>query len=108
MKCKVGDMALIVKSMAGNEGKVVTCLEYMGHDPGIIIWEDKVINLTNAKDWWRIDVKLNMLQIYNDGTVVLEENHSPFCRDDFLMPIGNRDAPMEVKEDEKLPSAVPV
>lgn len=28
MNCKQGDLAIIVKSRAGNEGKIVTCLRY--------------------------------------------------------------------------------
>lgn len=30
MRCRVGDMALIVESCAGNEGKIVQCLELAG------------------------------------------------------------------------------
>lgn len=30
MRCRVGDMALIVESCAGNEGKIVQCLEMVG------------------------------------------------------------------------------
>jgi hypothetical protein len=33
MNCKKGDLAIIVKSMAGNEGKIVTCLEF---DPAVL------------------------------------------------------------------------
>ena len=30
MNCKPGDLAVIVKSLAGNDGKVVKCIKYIG------------------------------------------------------------------------------
>lgn len=30
MNCKQGDLAIIVESMAGNEGKIVRCVEFFG------------------------------------------------------------------------------
>lgn len=50
MNCKQGDMAIVVRSDAGNEGKVLTCVRYVGegklvnktfvaYDPGRHIWE---------------------------------------------------------------------
>lgn len=46
MNCKKGEMAIIVKSMAGNEGKIVTCLEF---DP------DKLFVNGNTAPAWRVD-----------------------------------------------------
>lgn len=37
MRCKQGDLAVIVKSGAGNEGKVVRCLEFLGDIDGFEI-----------------------------------------------------------------------
>lgn len=108
MRCKKGDLALIIKSMAGNEGKVVTCLEYIGHNPGIFTFEGRDINLSCGGDWWRIDRKLNMLQVYNDGIRIIENDHSPFCRDDFMMPIGDKGVSVEEVNGEKLQGTVPV
>jgi hypothetical protein len=36
MNCKQGDLAIIVRSVAGNEGKIVRCLRLVpwGHDGG--------------------------------------------------------------------------
>jgi len=45
MNCKPGDLAVIVFSPAGNEGKIVTCLEYVGLFP----WRQ------GAKPTWRVD-----------------------------------------------------
>ena len=30
MNCKPGDLAVIVRSIAGNEGRIVRCLEFVG------------------------------------------------------------------------------
>jgi hypothetical protein len=33
MNCKPGDLAIIVKSLAGNEGKIVRCVRLRGMKP---------------------------------------------------------------------------
>jgi hypothetical protein len=50
MNCKQGDLAVIVRSVAGNEGAVVTCLElvgrpawYMKELPGPIWRVDRIL-----------------------------------------------------------------
>lgn len=30
MNCKKGDLAIVVRSVAGNEGKIVRCVEFLG------------------------------------------------------------------------------
>lgn len=49
MNCKQGDLAVIVKSYAGNEGKIVRCIDFIGdvHGPHNIIVPT-----------WRIDRRL--------------------------------------------------
>lgn len=32
MRCKVGDLAIVVRSDAGNEGKVVRCIRLIGNE----------------------------------------------------------------------------
>jgi hypothetical protein len=42
MNCKPGDLAVFVKSSAGNEGRLVTCLRFIGRVPdyrGSDYWE---------------------------------------------------------------------
>ena len=76
MRCKQGDMALIVKSTCGNEGKVVTCLEFVGE-----------ISSYKGDDYWRIDIKL-----VGRGCISGKmRESSPYARDAWLMPIGNKD-----------------
>lgn len=49
MNCKQGEMAFIVKSMAGNEGKIVTCIRL---SPGHLFFKIGEI------DAWEVDVEL--------------------------------------------------
>ena len=73
MRCKVGDLAVIVRSRAGNEGLIVTCLEFLPRHP----WWGEPYNA----DAWRIDRSLK--------TLFGESHH--FVRADWLRPI--RDQP---------------
>lgn len=47
MNCKQGDLAVIVRSAAGNEGKIVRCVRFIGYVPGFI-----------GEDRWEIDLDL--------------------------------------------------
>jgi hypothetical protein len=49
MNCKPGDLAVVVKSHAGNEGKIVRCVEYTG----LNFWP--FIGVDHS---WRIDSSL--------------------------------------------------
>lgn len=95
MNCKQGDLALIIRSAAGNEGKAVTCLEYMG-TPGVMWYGNKMVNLAVGY-WWRVDRDLNML-----SDDIFYPDHSPFVRDDQLRPING--LPDKELEDESLSS----
>jgi len=53
MNCKEGEMAFIVRSDAGNEGKIVTCVKYLGRT----WWRDNN-GITFIDHTWRIDRKL--------------------------------------------------
>lgn len=108
MRCKVGDLALVVRSFAGNEGKVVTCVKYVGRNPGIMEWNGEKLFLSSEVDWWQVDRNMNMLMVGISGDREIHPDHSPFCRDDFMIPIGNKDVPLEVTEDEKIQGTVPV
>lgn len=109
MNCKLGDMAIIIKSQAGNEGKVVTCLEYIR---GPVIYESethkgKLVSLMPG-DWWRIDRNLNMFIELENGMSTVYQDFAPFVFDAWIRPIGNRDNPEEVKDDVKLRDTLPV
>ena len=97
MKCKQGDMAVITQSAADNEGRVVTCMEFVG-DPGIVKCGGFKI-LMNGDDYWRVDIKLNVVNPmrYLPDTV-------PLVRDCCLMPISGYKEPQQVKEEEGEPA----
>lgn len=99
MNCQKGDLAIIIKSYAGNEGKVVTCLEHIGSPNLPFEWEGKPLCLAPG-DWWRVDRNLNMLT----GGYVLMEDHAPFTRDEFLRPISGPSVTIDFKETEDEPA----
>lgn len=82
MNCKPGDLALIVRSTAGNEGKVVTCLRFVGDVRGF-----------QSADYWLID---RMLNTRLGGEV-------PYVSDSFLRPIRPGDISDEEVRDLYLP-----
>lgn len=80
LNCKQGDLAIIVKSTCGNEGKIVRCLE--------LLMTDKVPD-TSGYVWryrsglqpvWRIDRTINF---GNDFDIVQVE----YCSDKVLRPL---------------------
>lgn len=66
MNCKPGDLAIIVKSLAGNEGKIVRCVRFIGDDENFL-----------HGDRWEVDV-------YLPNSVGGFSNTSP---DAFLRPL---------------------
>jgi len=76
MNCKEGDLAIIVNSQAGNEGKIVQCIKYIG------TYKDYYGN-----DRWKINTPI----LNSIGKL------SYTVRDSQLRPIRDSD-----KEDEML------
>ncbi len=66
MNCKPGDLAITVKSFAGNEGKICTVLKWIGEVPGYC-----------GRDWWETDVYFKTIL----GDLV------KMTRDSFVRPI---------------------
>lgn len=56
LNCKVGDLAIVIKSTAGNEGKIVQCLkfvpnkQFLKRDCNVIV-EDSWIVDSKLKTW---------------------------------------------------------
>lgn len=71
MNCKQGDLAIIVKSLAGNEGKIVRCVRFIGNDDAFMYG-----------DRWEIDVQLQA----SDGTYAnsVSDSHMRPLRGDLL------------------------
>ena len=77
MNCKQGDLAIFVKSCAGNEGKIVRCAEYAGKKE--LTWPDGKMAVC---DGWVIEPRLPG---WNGQT------RNVFTPDDFLRPIRDND-----------------
>ena len=93
MNCKQGDLAIVVRSVAGNEGKIVRCLklEPAGFDYNDI--DDGAI--------WVIDRSLNWIDERTGRT-----GQSPSCPDINLRPIRDNPGPDETLTWEKNPERV--
>lgn len=80
LNCKEGDLAIIVKSYSGNEGKIVKCLRYFEKE-----WT--LENGTKYLPSWEIDIKLGNKYGYFHNSIP----------DEQLRPIRDQDG-----EDEML------
>jgi len=74
MNCKVGSVAMIRRSYAHNEGKVVTCLEFIGKIPG---------SVSPNTDFWRVDTPIRGIGL--DGRP--SEFFTHYVRDYCLQPL---------------------
>lgn len=70
MNCKPGDLAIAIRSGNGNEGKVMTCIRYVGEVPFFI-----------GDDYWQTDTPL--MSRFGDFNC--------FYRDSWLRPIRDND-----------------
>jgi len=73
MNCQQGDVAIVVRSKAGNEGKIVTCLRFVGQIPG---------QKPGYTDWWEVDTLLNQVNMYT----LQPMKPAAFARDSLLKP----------------------
>jgi hypothetical protein len=85
MNCKQGDLAVILWSGAGNEGKVVRCLEFVGQE----FWDGGLVGT------WRIDRPLVGANFVCDS----------FIADDQLRPIRPDSEPTSFESHRELESA---
>lgn len=91
LRCKVGDMAIIIKSDAGNAGRIVTCKKFIGSRYGYGF---------DCDDLWEIDTKINTLVIYtfNGSTEsrIIKDDMS-YSRDAYMMPLPKLDEEIETE-----------
>lgn len=78
MNCKKGDLAIVVKSVCGNEGKIVTCLELIDD----LQWMKGDLP-DGVEPGWIIDTEL----------IAFDGSKSNLAKDSALRPI--RDQPGE-------------
>lgn len=88
MNCRKGDLAVIVRSEAGNEGKVVTCIRLSAED----VWIDRSGRYYRAATWV-VDRKL----VGADGI------SSRRIEDALLLPIRDSDGTDEMLRIAGLP-----
>ena len=88
LNCRPGDLAVIVRSEAGNEGKVVHCLRLdAARSSGPTV--TKSGKLLPPSPIWAIDRAINHVR----GTI------APYCHDSYLRPLRD---PGEDAQDESL------
>lgn len=91
MNCKPGDLAIMVRSIAGNEGKIFRCLRIATK------FELDFYNFEDDDVTWVIDAQLptRLISGVLDGAIRL----APLAKDACLRPIGD---PGEDATDETL------
>jgi hypothetical protein len=84
-----GCLAVIIRSRAGNEGKVVRCLEYLGDIPA-----PNPYGCMDSKnhDHWLVDKMLNRVS-YNTGKI---HTRAPYASEHNLMRIDGYDEEEQV------------
>ena len=88
MNCKPGDLAIVVRSVAGNEGKIVRCL-------AVIPTGTLLKGYTTAGIGWLTDIPLNQCLENRNGTYV-RADYLPFALHSFLSPIRDQDGEDEM------------
>ena len=66
LNCRQGDLAIVIKSEAGNEGRIVRCLEFVG---GPAIGGDMF-----HTDCWRVEGVLTSLCAFTGERIVSADN----------------------------------
>lgn len=89
MNCKQGELAIVVKSKCGNEGRIVRCISL--HLPGEIV-RASVARYVVGTPTWKVEGSLR-LRWPDTG----EETEEALAPDDNLRPIRDTDS-----EDETL------
>ena len=90
LNCKVGDLAIVVRSRAGNEGKIVRCLAL--HPAGT---DGRSIEYGPM---WRIDGK-KIRGLSASGKLL---DMREYCADSSLRPIRPLDEPETITTDDEV------
>lgn len=85
MNCKQGDMAIVIGSQYNN-GKMVTCLHFVGKPPFI----------ADGGDWWEVDRPLE----FRNAITGAYTGTRKYARDCQLMPIGKQGETLEIETEE--------
>lgn len=75
LNCKQGDLAIIVSSTCGNEGKIVRCLELI-HASHVPDTQGKIWRFANGPRWvWRIDRSINFGNAFDIVQIMHSSDH---------------------------------
>lgn len=96
MNCKEGDLALIINSRAGNEGRLVKCVKYVGKVGNYFCDIISKGGYLSAGDYWGIDTLVNLKILDEENK--LYENVLQYVSDSRLMPIRFDD--MKIEEND--------
>jgi hypothetical protein len=86
-KFHAGQKCIIVQSHAGNVGKIVTLVNYLGKLNGYL-----------KQDWWEVEETLNVVNLFNGHT--RREN---VAYEEQLMPLKSNLEEIEILEESQLP-----
>ena len=98
LRCKPGDLAIIIKSVSGNEGKIVTVGKFIGAAEAVIY--GKTCKMP-CNDYWEIDRPIRftfgIIKMDNLGvmTSLTEDIMLEMCSDACLRPLNG-----DLSEDE--------
>lgn len=86
MNCKQGDLAVMVRSRAGNEGKIVRCIRLV--EPGLYPMSTGIPARLEAAlgPWWEVDTPLNHVSI-SPHDLGAHLGLAPYARDCQLRPL---------------------
>ena len=99
LNCKQGDLAIIVSSTCGNEGKIVRCLELL-HTAHVPDTEGKRHRFAGgARYVWRIDGAINFGNCFDVVQVT-------YCSDDRLRPLRGDLSDEETETADELSTVV--
>ena len=83
LNCKQGDLAIIVKSDARNEGKIVRCLEFLETDRVPSACGTYMLRMPIKRPTWRVNVVLNYGR--ERGKVI--HGYAYYASDEQLRPL---------------------
>lgn len=100
LNCKQGDIAIIVKSTVGNEGKIVRCLEFAGVLDALPDVHGKVRYYRgDPRPVWKIDRAIN----FGNGFYVVQIE---YCSDEYLRPLRGDLEDDTITEEKELNTVV--
>lgn len=104
LNCRAGDLAVVVKSQIGNEGKIVRCLRLL--EAGDILKSEEGVNVIYSKGHvvgkaWITDVPISFSRTKSAGWVKVN-----LAIDEALRPIRDTDGEDEMLRIVGLPSEV--